>query len=72
MAKLLAAGAIAILMSGYASANNSETNGFESQAKKHRKSVAAPEMDSTSAGAALVLLGGGLILLFGRKTEKKD
>jgi hypothetical protein len=72
MSKILAAGAIALLMSGYASANNWETNGFESQAKKQKKSVAAPEMDSTSAGAALVLLGGGLIVLFGRKTVKKD
>ncbi len=72
MSKLLAAGAIALLMSGYASANNAETQDFESQAKKHKKSVAAPEMDSPSAGAALVLLGGGLILLFGRKAVKKD
>ena len=72
MSKLLAAGAIALLLSGYASANNWETPGFESQAKKQKMSVAAPAMVATSAAAALLLLGGGLILLFGRKTVKKD
>jgi hypothetical protein len=72
MSKILAAGAIALLMSGYASASDWQTNDFDNASKKHKKSVDAPEMDATSAGAALLLLGGGLIVLFGRKTVKKD
>jgi hypothetical protein len=72
MSKILAAGAIALLLSGYATASNWQTAAIENSAKKPKKTVAAPEIDSTSAGAALMLLAGGLIVVFSRKTVKKD
>jgi hypothetical protein len=74
MSKLVAASAIALLLSGYAAAKDWQTADFDDYAKnkKPKKTVAAPEIDSTSAGAALVLLAGGLIVVFGRKTVKKD
>jgi hypothetical protein len=72
MSKILAAGSLALLLSGYATANNWQTEGSEKSPKKHKRTVAAPEIDSTSAGAALVLLAGGLIVVFSRKTVRKD
>jgi len=72
MSKILAAGSLALLLSGYATANNWQTEGSEKSSKKHKHTVAAPEIDSTSAGAALVLLAGGLIVVFSRKTVRKD
>ena len=72
MSKILAASTIALLLSGYATANNWQSEGFDNSSKKHKHTVAAPEIDSASAGAALVLLAGGLIVVFSRKTAKKD
>ena len=72
MSKILAAGSLALLLSGYAAANNWHTEEFEKSSKKHKHTVAAPEIDSTSAGAALMLLAGGLIVVFSRKTVRKD
>jgi hypothetical protein len=75
MSRILAASVITLLMSGYAVARGHVGQGadFDGWGKKqHSKAVAAPEMDATSAGAAMVLLGGGLIVLFGRKTVKKS
>jgi hypothetical protein len=70
MSKILAAGTIALLLSGYATAK--QPVDFDNSSKKPKKTVAAPEIDSTSAGAALMLLAGGLIVVFSRKTVKKD
>jgi hypothetical protein len=74
MSRIVSASVISLLMSGYAFAHGhvGQDNNFDGLAKKPNKAVAAPEMDSTSAGAAMVLLGGGLIVLFGRKTVKKS
>ncbi len=74
MSRILAASVFSLLMSGYAVAHGhvGQVTDFDGFGKKHNKAVAAPEMDSTSAGAAMVLLGGGLIVLFGRKTVKKS
>jgi hypothetical protein len=74
MSKIVAASTIALLLSGYATASDWKTAGIDdfAKTKKPKKTVAAPEIDSTSAGAALVLLAGGLIVVFSRKTVKKD
>ena len=72
MSKILAAGTIALLLSGYATAKIGQRGDFDNSSKKPKKTVAAPEIDSTSAGAALMLLAGGLIVVFSRKTVKKD
>jgi len=72
MSKILAAGTIALLLSGYATAKNGQPGKFDNSSKKPKRTVAAPEIDSTSAGAALMLLAGGLIVVFSRKTVKKD
>jgi hypothetical protein len=72
MSKILAAGTIALLLSGFATASDWQTGAYDFAAKKPKKTVAAPEIDSASAGAALVLLAGGLIVVFSRKTVKKD
>jgi hypothetical protein len=72
MSKILAAGSLVLLLSGYATANNWQTEGSEKSPEKHKHTVAAPEIDSTSAGAALALLAGGLIVVFSRKTVRKD
>ncbi len=74
MSKILAAAAIALLVSGTALANGWDNDGWDKDKDKNKKthSVAAPEIDSASGAAALALLGGGLIVLYGRKTVKKD
>jgi hypothetical protein len=73
MSKILAAAAIALLVSGSALANGWDNDGRDKDKDKNKKThtVAAPEIDSASGAAALALLGGGLIVLYGRKTVKK-
>jgi hypothetical protein len=76
MSKILAAAAIALLVSGSALANGWDNDGRDKDKDKDKDrkthSVAAPEIDSASGAAALALLGGGLIVLYGRKTVKID
>jgi hypothetical protein len=72
MSKILAAAAIAFLVSGSALANGWDKCGWESDWHCKTHTVAAPEIDSASGAAALALLAGGLMVLFGRKTVKKD
>jgi hypothetical protein len=72
MSKILAAATIALLVSGSALANGWDNDGWNNGKTKKTHAVAAPEIDSTSGAAALALLAGGLIVLYGRKTVKKD
>jgi hypothetical protein len=76
MSKILAAAAIALLVSGSALANGWDNDGWDKGKDKDKDkkthTAAAPEIDSASGAAALALLAGGLIVLYGRKTVKKD
>ncbi|MFI4890339.1 MAG: hypothetical protein ACHQIL_07395 [Steroidobacterales bacterium] len=79
MPKILASGVVALLLSGAANAggfgfdgNNWGHYDNDCKKKRHCAAVEAPEIDSSSAGAALILLGGGLVVLFGRRTVRKD
>ena len=72
MSKLLVAGTVALAVTGLAAANLAAANSSELDSNPKKHTVAAPEIDAASAGAALMLLGGGLIVLFGRKTVAKD
>ncbi len=72
MSKKLAAAAIALLASGYALADGSDNGGWDNGKYKKTPPVAAPEIDAASGAAALALLAGGLVVLYGRKTVKKD
>ena len=72
MSKKIAAAAIALLVSGYALADVRDNDGGDSGKHKKTHTVAAPEIDSATGAAALALLAGGLIVLYGRKTVKKD
>lgn len=71
MSKILAAAAIVLLVSGSALANGWDNDSRDKDKNKKTHSVAAPEMDSASGAAALALLAGGLIVLYGRKTVKQ-
>jgi hypothetical protein len=72
MSKILAAAAISLLVSGSALANGWDKCGWDNGWNCKTHTVSAPEIDSASGAAALALLAGGLIVLFGRKTVKKD
>jgi hypothetical protein len=72
MSKILAAAAIVLLVSGSALANGFDSDGWDKGKHKKTHTVAAPEIDSASGAAALALLAGGLVVLYGRKTVKKD
>ena len=76
MSKQLTIGALLLLASGIASAHKCEDVQSFSADRKHDfsscKVNAAPEMEIASAGAALALLVGGVIVLRGRKAAKKD
>lgn len=72
MSKIIAAAAIALLVSGSALANGWDNDHWDHGKPKKTHTVAAPEIDSASGAAALALLAGGLMVLYGRKTVKKD
>ncbi len=73
MSKLLTASAMLLLVSGVALAHVDkpcyDTSGRDLVCKK-LPYQAAPEMNATSAAAALTLLVGGLLVLRGRKSIK--
>jgi hypothetical protein len=71
MSRILAAAAIAVLVCGTAMANGWD-NGADIGKHKKTTPAAAPEIDAASGAAALALLAGGLVVLYGRRTVRKD
>ena len=71
MPRILATGAIVLVVSGLAGANVAAAHDNDPENKPKKHAVAAPEINTSSAAAALILLGGGLIVLFGRKISAK-
>ena len=76
MSNKLVVGALLLLASGIAAAHDCSERGrhVDEKCRNERTpphAVSAPEMEVASAGAALALLAGGIIVLRGRKAASK-
>jgi hypothetical protein len=74
MSKKVIVGALLALVSSLAVAHDdcAEKRGREFNKCRPNHVATAPEMQIASAGAALALLAGGIIVLRGRRTARKD
>jgi hypothetical protein len=70
MSKFIAIAASAVLMTAVGTAQARDHGG--TWTGPHRHTVSAPEIEAASAGAALVLLTGGIYVLFRRQGARKD
>lgn len=70
MYRMLAAGALTLVLSGIAGAHGSYNPPSWHEPWTPGPTFRAPEIDPASAGAAVTLLLGSLIVLRGRKTIK--
>ncbi len=76
MSKSSVVGALLLLASGVVSAKDCDKRdsgfGWFAESDRNCRVHEAPEVEIASAGAALALLVGGVIVLRGRKSRKKD
>lgn len=76
MSKLLAVAMIVLSGTGVAAAaiadNDHMGDDFYTPGRHHWHAEAAPEMDGAGTAAALLLLGGGMIVLFGRRGANRN